>query len=288
MIVGTVRELWRYPVKSMRGERLARASITRTYGIPGDRSWGVRDDTVGEIRGAKKISALLQCAARCIEEPHAEEVPPVEVTLPDGTQFLGSDPALTDALSRAIGRPASLWPRQPADNTDFYRRRSVIDEADMRAQYGLVDGEPLPDMSGIPPEVMTELMAYVSPLGTLFDAFELHVLTTASMAALARRSGDASLDVRRFRPNLLVEPAEPSDEPPELAWLGRTLRVGTAVVQVMRPMQRCVMVTHAQADLPLARSLMRTLVREFDQNLGAGVRVVEPGEVREGDTVELD
>jgi uncharacterized protein YcbX len=271
----------------MRGERVERSSITRTYGIPGDRSWAVRDETVGEIRGAKKISALLQCAARCIEEPSDAEVPAIEIALPDGARFRGDDPRLNDALSTAVGRAVSVWPRQPAGDADFYRRRSVIDEADMRAQYGLIDGEPLPDMSAIPPDVIGELTEFVSPRGTFFDAFELHLLTTTSMRALESSSGESSVDVRRFRPNVLVEPLEPESESPELSWLGRMLTVGTAVLQVMRPLQRCVMVTHPLGDLPAARPLLRALVRDFHQDLGVGVRVVEPGDVRVGDTVEL-
>jgi uncharacterized protein YcbX len=86
MIIGTITQIWRYPFKSMAGERLDEARIGEK-GLPGDRGWAVRDETAQEIRGAKKIPALLQCRARYVEEPNAERTPAVEITLPDGTAF---------------------------------------------------------------------------------------------------------------------------------------------------------------------------------------------------------
>jgi uncharacterized protein YcbX len=50
---GTVREIWRYPVSSMGGERLSDATL-EPGGIPGDRIWGVVDAADGEIAGPEK------------------------------------------------------------------------------------------------------------------------------------------------------------------------------------------------------------------------------------------
>ena len=68
MRVGRVVELWRYPVKSMRGAQLEACRVEQRVGIPGDRSWALRDERAGEIRGAKKIPRLLELAARALEE----------------------------------------------------------------------------------------------------------------------------------------------------------------------------------------------------------------------------
>src|SRR5438046_10423198 len=68
--LGRVIEIWRYPVKSMGGEELERCALGK-LGVPGDRGWAVRDEAAGEIRGAKKLPALLQLAARYLEEPAA-------------------------------------------------------------------------------------------------------------------------------------------------------------------------------------------------------------------------
>jgi uncharacterized protein YcbX len=58
MIIGSVGELWRYPVKSMAGERLDRCPVSVT-GLLGDRGWAVRDDLAGETRGARHLPPLL-------------------------------------------------------------------------------------------------------------------------------------------------------------------------------------------------------------------------------------
>jgi MOSC domain-containing protein YiiM len=65
------------------------------------------------------------------------------------------------------------------------------------------------------------------------------------------------------------------------------LRVGTALLEVVAPMVRCGMITQPQADLPKDAQILRTLVREQKQQLGAALRVLEPGEVAEGDRLEL-
>src|SRR5438105_1141448 len=86
MIVGRVKEIWRYPVKSMAGERLGSCTLGAA-GIPGDRGWAIRDETAGEIRGAKKLPQLLLCAARYVEEPSDGRIPPAEITFPDGRRL---------------------------------------------------------------------------------------------------------------------------------------------------------------------------------------------------------
>lgn len=58
--LGKIREIWRYPFKSMQGECLERCEVG-TLGLPGDRGWALRDEAAGEIRGAKKMPSLLLC-----------------------------------------------------------------------------------------------------------------------------------------------------------------------------------------------------------------------------------
>lgn len=287
-MIGHVRELWRYPVKSMRGERLGSTDVVCSYGIAGDRGWAVRDETVGEIRGAKKIGALVQLAARYLAPPAGSATPPVEIDLGDGATVRSDDPDVAGVLSARLGRPVTLWPRRPAEDRDHYRRVELPDEAEFRRQLGLLPDEPVPDWSTMaPPDLMAELIEYVGPRGTYFDSFQLHVLTTTSLASLAEATPGASMDVRRFRPNVLVDTGSEPGGFPEIDWCGRHLRIGSVVAEVIQPMSRCVMVTLPQGDLPAERSIMRTLVRETRMDLGIGLDVVEPGRIAEGDPVEL-
>lgn len=288
MLVGRVSELWRYPVKSMRGERLPRTAVELTYGIPGDRGWAIRDERVGEVRGAKKIGGLLRFAARYLSEPEGAVTPPIEIDLDDGTVVRSDDPNVSELLSSRLEIPVTLWSRQPAENLDFYRRVEAIDDEELRRQLGLLPDEPLPDYSlTTPAELLSELAEYVAPLGTYFDGLELHLLTNESIAALAERAPDSDLDVRRFRPNILVETCDPSGRFIEQEWCGRTLLIGNVIAEVTIPMSRCVMVTLPQGDLARDRSIMRTLVQETGMNLGVGLTVVRPGAIEVGDAVEL-
>jgi hypothetical protein len=74
---------------------------------------------------------------------------------------------------------------------------------------------------------------------------------------------------------------------PELGWLRRRLRVGTAVIEVVAGCPRCVMVTQAVDEVPQDHGVMRTLVRETRHTAGVYASVVEEGEVRVGDAVEI-
>ena len=85
-----------------------------------------------------------------------------------------------------------------------------------------------------------------------FDARPLHFLTTAALATMRAKSG-LDFDVRRFRPNVLVEWEAPGR--PEDAWPGSTMRVGQVDVRVIRPVARCVMTTLPQPELPASKGI---------------------------------
>ena len=206
--------------------------------------------------------------------------------LPDGSS-LRSDAADANArLSGALGKPVTLWPLQPADQLDHYRRGLPTHddlEQELRATFALEPGEPLPDLSGMPPEIYE----FESPPGTYFDAFPLLLLSETSLARLAALAPDSQIDARRFRPNFLL--ALPDAEPgfPETAWPGRRLRIGGMTAEVTIDCMRCVMTTLPFAELAKDPRIMRVLVREARQCLGSYARVVEPGTVAVGDGVEL-
>ena len=283
---GRVVSLFRYPVKSLGGERSRARGSSHGFGIPGDRGYALRDERVGEIRGAKQIPSLLRCSARYLEEPEGDATPPVEITFPDGVRLRSDDARVSPRLSEVAGRPLALVARRPASDADFYARREPLDLAAMRAIFALEPDEPLPDLSELGPEILRELALYVSPRGTFFDTVEIHLISTQTLATLARRLPESVVDVRRFRPNVLVD--FDGDGPlPEHEIRGRTLRVGSARLEVVAPMVRCGMITQPQPGLPKDAQILRTLVREQKQQLGAALRVLEPGEVAEGDAIEL-
>lgn len=289
MHVGTVAEVWRYPVKSMAGERLERTRVGHG-GISGDREWCVRDETAGEMRSAKKIAMLLHCVAAYRNEEGDGATAHVDITLPDGRRVGSDDARINVVLSEVLGRPVTLWSRRPESDLDHYRR-GTPDFADLDAElrdiFGLEPDEPIGDLSTLP----TDLFEYTSPLGTYFDVAPLHLVTTASLDALGKLLPETVIESRRFRPNILVATTEVEGDAAcgfvEATWTGREVRVGNAVLRMDAPAIRCVMTTRSQPGLAEDRRIMRTLVREAKQNLGQYVSVVTPGEVAVGDPVEL-
>jgi uncharacterized protein YcbX len=282
--IGTISEIRRYPVKSMDGETLAAAAIG-LRGIAGDRAWAVRDEVRGGIRGAKKIPQLMRLAAVYASEPPAEGSSPATITLPDGTTCRTTDPDVNGRLSRALDYEVSLWPLLPPEALDHYRRGApVYDdmEQEMRTMFARNPDEPLPDFSVFPPE----LFEYESPLGTYFDAFPLLLITTSSLRTMGERHPESRFDVRRFRPNLLIDTGDAPDFP-ETAWAGRRVRIGEVVLQMTVSCPRCVMTTHGFADLPKDPGVMRALVKENGGELGAYATVETPGTVRRGDRVAV-
>jgi uncharacterized protein len=280
---GRIGQIWRYPVKSMGGERLAEAHLAAN-GLQGDRAWAVRDEVRGGIRGAKKIPALMRCSAHYASAPQAGRMPAPEIALPGGETLAADAPGANERVSAAVGTRVTLWPLQPASDLAHYQRGAPDTTdfaAELRAIFGREPDEPLPDLSVFPPE----LFQYESPPGTYFDAFPLLLLTDASLRRLAALAPASRVDVRRFRPNLLIE--TPEDGFPERAWCGKRLRVGGAVLAVTIACPRCVMITHGFDDLPRDPGLMRRVVREADGLVGVYASVAEPGPVRIGDAVEL-
>jgi uncharacterized protein YcbX len=280
-----VSELWRYPVKSMVGETVGKVELDER-GVVGDRTWAARDLVRGGIRGAKKIGALMQLAARDLGDGD------VEITLPDGSVVRTGAADVDERVSGAIGHAVSLERLRPADDLEHYRRGAPDSEdveAELRAIFGREDGEPFPDFSVFPP-VIAE---FESPPGTYYDAFPLMVMTTAALAALARALPESNVDVRRFRPSLVIDTGDDGADAstpghPEFDWRGRRATIGNATIEFGAPCPRCVMVTREIDDrTPTDRAVLRHIVRDLDQNLGVYATVVEPGGVAVGDSVTL-
>jgi uncharacterized protein YcbX len=273
-----VAAVWQYPVKSMVGMEVREAVLTAS-GMEGDRRWAVRDDERGGIRGARKIPSLMRLTARPLDDLH------VEITSPTGEVVRSDAPDIHERLSAMLGHRVTLCPLRPASDVDHYRRGAGDTDdiiAELRAIFGRDADEPLPDLSIFPPA----LMEFETPPGTYVDAFPLMLMTTGALDALTAALPDSRIDVRRFRPNLVLD-AGTGPGHPEFGWVGQRWRIGTAELEIVERCPRCVMVTQQVAgDLPADRAVLRHIVRDLDQNVGVYAHVVAPGVVARGDTAE--
>ncbi|MBW2695644.1 MAG: MOSC domain-containing protein [Deltaproteobacteria bacterium] len=276
--VGTIAGIYRYPVKSMLGEELD-ASLLGQNGIPGDRAWGVRDELRGDFFVGKRSAALMSCSAWYAAGTESGLVP--KIRLPGGETFRADSEGAAGRIGQVVGREVTLWPAVPeARQARPKDGRSLLDE--MQDLMARKEGEPIPDFSNPAPELL-EIYARNGPF---FDAFPLLLLTRRSLESLAKAAPDVEMDVRRFRPNVLIETAEPGSFPEE-HWIGHRVRIGSAEVSIHSACIRCVMTTHGFADVPKDARVMRTLVKEAKGNLGVYAIVEEPGKVRRGDPLTL-
>lgn len=272
-MAATVSQLWRFPIKSMAGERVESALVTVEAGILGDRGYAVLDVATGRIASAKhprNWAPLLGFKPRIVERD-GDRHPLVSIELPDGTP-VRSDAADVDArLSAAIGRQVKLVSTPP--------KQATYDE--YNAQRDTASGEPL---------------AVGAPEGTFFDFASLHVLTTGTLAKLRELRPESRFELARFRPNILVDTGDVAFH--ENDWIGHELAIGDEVrAYVTFPCPRCVMTTLAQGDVPAdpeilktatANTLMFPLLAKKLPSVGIYATVVRGGTIKPGDAVRVE
>jgi uncharacterized protein YcbX len=290
----SVAELWRYPVKSMRGERVDGADVTEA-GLAGDRAYAVVDTATGKIGSAKHPrlwGALLECEARFVEEPSAgTDPPPVAMTLPDGSETRSDAPDVDARLSAVFERPVQLvacapegstylavWPELDGVMPDDFREQNAVggDEAE---------------------GTLTDLaVALASPAGTFFDVAALHLVTSATLRRLHEVEPGSRFAVERYRPNVVIDGPElvPFGEND---WSASGLGLGAELeAMVLLPTMRCIMTTLAQGDLPRDNRILQTVTEQNRIEIpglgtwscvGAYAAVTAGGRVRSGDDVTL-
>ena len=283
--VGTVKELWLYPVKSMVGESITSASLT-AQGVTGDRQWALRDETRGEITVVRKNPRLLQCAARFATAPGDDDIPPVIITLPDGREVSSSDPDCALLLSEHLGKPVSLWPLQPASNWRHYRLAEVGGARDMMRQFGT---RTLPDLSSVPVALATQLSFFATPPGRYHDVFPLHLLSTNALAAMAAIEPAGNFIVQRFRPNVVIASARPAPEFDDFNWVDGYLHAGNCVIKCATRTVRCSAPAQPQYGGVLKDGkVVRALERHTGRHLGINATVAAPGTLNVGDEVHWE
>ncbi len=220
--LGSVVSLWRYPVKSMMGEEVNAAEVTKG-GLLGDRAYALVDRSDGKVASAKnprKWPTLFDFRSALTDAPRIGLRTPVRITLPDGTTL-------------------------DSEQTNIH--------------------------------------------GTFFDSAFLHLLTTATLDRLGRLYPTGRFEVRRFRPNIVVETKETEPDFAENGWTGQILAIGDSVrLSITGPCARCVMTTLAQSDLPRDVGILRTAAQHNRANVGVYASVLRTGKVRRGDSVWLE
>jgi uncharacterized protein YcbX len=205
-----VAELWRYPVKSLAGERLSTTMLS-PLGIPGDR--------VVRVRG------------------------------PEGVRT-------SRRHYRLIGLAGTL-------------------DADGRARINGYPWDSAEALALVRDAAGADAWIEASPGLERFDILPLLVATDGAIAAFGR-------DVRRLRPNIVIGGVEGLSE---RDWPGGELRIGDAIVELDSLRSRCHMTTIDPDTLEVNPSVLKDIVRRFDNKLALNANVAHQGMIRLGDPV---
>jgi uncharacterized protein YcbX len=269
-VLGSIVALWRYPVKSMLGEELNAAEVTKR-GLSGDRAYALVDSTDGKVASAKnprKWPQLFDCHAALTDIPRSGvEPPPVRITLPDGTIVNSEQANLNQIFSKMLKREVHL--------------SALSDQRTATAE------EYWPDIEGL--DHRDTVTDFLLPEGTFFDCALVHVLTTATLDRLRELYPEGRFEVRRFRPNIVVETTNGEKGFVENAWIGQTLAITDTVrLSITGPCPRCVMTTLPQSDLPKDAGILRAAAQHNRANVGVYASVLQGGKIRRGDSVRLE
>lgn len=258
-IIGKVESLWRYPVKSMRGEELSEAFVSFA-GFYGDRLFAFRGTARPKgfpyLTGREQAKMLLyrphfrhpDKAAKPPNVAEAEDIAPglnpisadpadlaVDVETPSGEVLSVGDPALIRKLGEGLGEPEGLTL--------------------LRSERAMTDCRPV----------------------SLFSIQTAH--------RLSEELG-ITLDKRRFRANIFMDLAStPGFAEDDL--VGRTLRIGSkAVISILERDPRCAMITIDPDTAERNTAILSKVTKAHDGKAGVYGAVLVEGVVRVGDGIE--
>jgi hypothetical protein len=237
--LGRIEAIFRYPVKSMRGEPLNSATLG-WHGLDGDRRLAFRRiDARGENPWltASKLPDIVRFAPQRHEEG-TEDALPTHVVTPEGEVM----PVFGDTLAADVGR-----------------------------RYG----------------ARVEMMQWKHGI---FDDASISVITTDTVAEIGRLAG-MTVDIRRFRPNIVVRStrAVPFEED---EWLGGVLTFGDSddapAVAITQRDVRCAVVNYDPEGESPAPEVLKAVVRANQNNAGIYGAVTRTGRLVVGQTIRLE
>lgn len=234
-LIGVIRRIQRFPVKSMGSDILDTAEL-RWNGLAGDRQYAfVKTNDRGRFPylTGRDLPDLLLYRARYLK-PEDPKTSTLVVHSPKGGEYDIDDPALCRELSEAAGEPVHLM------------------------QLGRGH----------------------------FDSAVISLVSTTTTGRLAQAHG-GDIDLQRFRINLLIEPADA--ESWERDWLDKRVAIGNREVRLRtdRPIERCVMITLDPQTAQRTPAIMKTVARQFANQIGIYGTVEQPGTIGLGDGIRF-
>jgi uncharacterized protein YcbX len=261
----------------MIGEELNSSYITER-GLTGDRAYAVVDKQTGKVASAKnprKWGKLFDFRSILLDSPHDDvnDIPPVRITFPDGSSIISDhqekeDDDINSSLSHVFDSEVMLMKASGFEKPSYEEYWPDID--------GLAQREKITDEN--------------MPSKTFFDIAVIHILTTSTINHLRELYPEGRFEVRRFRPNIVIESAseEKKKDFIENSWVGKKMAIGEDIVlRITAPCTRCVMITLPQGDLPHDLGILRTVAMYNQVHVGVYASVERGGRIHRGDTIRL-
>ena len=233
-----VREIWRFPVKSIGGEVINEA-IVGPMGIQGDRGWGITDLDTGLTLTARREPRLLLASAAVADGS-------VVLTLPDGSETNDD----TD-LSTWLERDVALRKAGPDDQGTF--------------EISLAEDE------------QSDWVEWQGGAGSFHDSGHRRITVVAEASF-------REWDRRRFRLNVITNGEAGS----ERQLHDHQVEIGDCVIDVIKHVDRCVVVTRPQpGGIERDLDVLKTVNAELGGDLGVGGTIVTPGRLAVGDQLSV-
>jgi len=257
----------------MMGEELNSSYVTER-GLIGDRTYAVIDKQTGKVASAKnprKWGKLFDFRSMFVDSLHdVNDIPPVRITFPDGSNISSDhqEDDMDSSLSKVFDREVRLMKASGFEKPSYEEYWPDID--------GLAQREKVTD-EAMPPQ-------------TFFDIAVIHILTTSTINHLRELYPEGRFEVRRFRPNIVVESASGEKKDfMENLWVGKKITIGEGIVlKVTAPCTRCVMITLPQGDLPQDLGILSTVARYNQVHVGVYASVYHGGTIHRGDLIHLE
>lgn len=230
----------------------------------------------------ERVGTVTVCARYPVKSVQGER-PERLVLEPDGVAGDRRWALRTEDGKRGSGKNTSRWAR--LDHMLEMSARCHGDSGLLRLPDGREFDVAAPEL----PAALTELVGRpvtvtATEEGPHQDAAPVHLITSSTLRWWSAQAPRARTGWQRARPNLVVD--TDGDQRLEDDWVGRRLRVGSALLAVAEPTIRCVMVTQDQLGLGHSPALLRVL-EPYELALGVYAAVLEPGSVALGDEVWL-
>ena len=256
MIVGTIDSLWRYPVKSMRGEQLDEM-FAGYAGVYGDRLFAFRSSTAPEgfpYFTGRDQRQMIRYRPRFRDREKAAR--PINLLAADqnGAAPLSASP---EALMIDVETPEG----------DLF----AIDNARLREILGAGQEKEL---------------TLIRSDRALTDCRPLSLFSIQTVQQLGAETG-VEVDKRRFRANVYLDLPDLKAFA-EDGFVGRSLRLGSkVVVSIIQRDSRCMMITLDPDSADKSPDILKTVAQHHDGFAGVYGAVVIEGMLRKGDPVEL-